>query len=156
MSREASSESHSNTSKQAPKRGRESSADDDSNVVEFFDRLGAALTNGDARAIASAWGAPALVVDDGGVVAVRSVEEVEKFFAGARAQYADRGITATRAEIVRVTWVGARVALAEVRWPMLDRDNREVGEERSTYTLRSNDEGELEIRVALSHAVPTH
>jgi ketosteroid isomerase-like protein len=127
-------------------------ADDDAQVIEFFERLGAALSQGDARAIASAWAAPALVVDDAGVVPVHSVDEVEKFFAGARAQYEDRGIAATRAEIVRVTWVGKRTALAEVRWPLLDKKNAEVGEERSTYTLRANDAGELKIRVALSHA----
>jgi hypothetical protein len=140
----------------APSPDRKSFAGDNSNVIEFFNRLAAALSTGDARAVASAWAAPALVVDDGGVVAVSSVEEVERFFAGAKAQYAERRIAATRAEIVYVNWVGERTALAQVRWPMLDQRNREVGEERSTYTLRVNDAGELEIRVAISHASRPH
>jgi uncharacterized protein YfiM (DUF2279 family) len=151
MSRHASTETQGTAASQ-----EHELADDDAKVIGFFDRLGAALSKGDARAIASAWAAPALVVDDAGVVAVRSVDEVEKFFAGAHAQYAERGVAATRAEIVRVSWVGQRTALAEVRWPMLDRENREVGEERSTYTLRANDAGELQIRVALSHSTQTH
>jgi hypothetical protein len=43
--------------------------------------------------------------------------------------------------------VALRTAIAEVRWPMLDDQNREICDERSTYTLRTNDDGELEIRV---------
>jgi hypothetical protein len=73
-----------------------------------------------------------------------------------KAGYAERGIAATRAEIVRVDWVGERTALARVRWPMLDERNREVGEERATYTLRVDDAGKLEIRVAVSHASRAH
>jgi hypothetical protein len=135
---------------------REPAADDDSVLIDFFDRLGVALSSGDAATIAASWDAPALVVGDGGVHAVGSTKEVESFFSGAREQYTARGIMATRAEIVRVSWVGTRTALAEVRWPLLDEKNRELGEERTTYTLRTDDSGELKIRVALTHTPVTH
>ena len=123
----------------------------DAALVDFFDRLASALGRGDAASIAAAWEAPALVVSDGGVHLVASRGEVESFFAGARDQYISRGIAATRAEIVRVSWLGERTALAEVRWPQLDEKGRELGDERTTYTLRINDAGELQIRAAIAH-----
>lgn len=140
---------------QAPGARMSSESDDDA-LVELFDRIASALSTGDAASIAAAWEAPALVVGDGGVHAVKSSAEVESFFSGARGQYTSRGISATRAEIVRVSWVGARTAIAEVRWPLLDEKNRELGEERTTYTLRAGDDGELKIRVAVTHAPLTH
>jgi hypothetical protein len=136
---------------------RDGTFDDDSRLIDFFDRLGTALSTGDASAVAAAWAAPALVLGPEGFVhAVSSRDEVEAFFAGAREQYAARGISSTRAEIVRVNWVSPRTAFAEVRWPMLDANQRELGEERTTYTLQTNEDGELEIRVAVAHAEPTH
>lgn len=41
--------------------------------------------------------------------------------------------------------------MVEVRWPYLDADGEERGEETSTYTLRRNDRGELRLRVAVMH-----
>lgn len=131
-------------------------SDDDAALVELFDRLGVALSAGDAASIASAWGAPALVVGDEGIHAVQSREQVQAFFAGAREQYTSRGITTTRAEIARVSWLGARTAVAEVRWPLLDEKGRELGEERTTYTLRSGENGALQIHVAVIHAPAKH
>jgi hypothetical protein len=130
--------------------------DEDAALVELFERIASALSSGDAESIAAAWEAPALVVGDGGIHAVKSSAEVASFFAGARDQYTSRGISATRAEIARVSWVGARTAIAEVRWPLLDEKNRELGEERTTYTLRTGDDGELKIRVAVAHTPVTH
>ena len=145
------------TSASAARAARGGTFDDDSLLIDFFDRLGTALSSGDASAVADSWQAPALVVGQEGIVhAVSSRAEVEAFFAAAREQYTARGISSTRAEIVRVNWVSPRTAFAELRWPMLDAKQREVGEERATYTLQTNDDGELKIRVAVSHAEPTH
>lgn len=140
----------------AARRPSERAFDEDSVLIDLFERLAVALSTGDARTVAALWEAPALVVGHGAVIAVSSVSEVETFFASAREQYTSRGICATRAEIVRVQWVGLRTAIAEVRWPMLDEQNREVGDERSTYTLRANDDGELKIRVTVAHTEPSH
>ncbi len=130
--------------------------DQDEAMLQLFDGIAVALNSGDAAAIASAWETPALVVGDSGIHAVRARAEVESFFAGAREQYTSRGITATRAEIVRVSWVGSRTAIAEVRWPLLDERNRELGEERTTYTLRLNESGEPKIHAAVTHTPATH
>ncbi|MFY0532382.1 hypothetical protein [Nannocystis pusilla] len=83
--------------------------------------------------------------------AVARREEIERFFAGARAQYLERGVTMTRPEVESREWVGDRVVLVRVAWPYIDRDGREVGLERSTYALRRDDSGALRIRVVMPH-----
>ena len=117
----------------------------------YFDRLARALTAGDGRAISTMWEVPALVIGDQEVHAVGTQKEVEQFFAGAKDQYNQRGITDTRAEISKIEWLTERIALVTVRWPYLDRAGEERGEETSTYTLRRNDAGELKLRVAAMH-----
>jgi len=120
-------------------------------VQDFLDRMAKAITSGDIPAIVSLWQVPALVLDDADVKAVNSNREIERFFAGARQQYNARGIMDTRAEIMNLHWPNERIAIVEVRWPYLDAQGREVGEETSTYTLRRDDEGELRLRVAVMH-----
>jgi hypothetical protein len=41
------------------------------------------------------------------------------------------------------------VFLVDVRWPYLDAGGNEKGEESSTYTLRTDDTGELKLHVAV-------
>lgn len=41
------------------------------------------------------------------------------------------------------------MALVEVRWPYLDGQGNEVGEEVSTYALRRDETGALKVQVAL-------
>jgi hypothetical protein len=45
------------------------------------------------------------------------------------------------------------LALVEVRWPYLDGQGNEVGEEVSTYVLRRDDTGALKVQVALMQGV---
>lgn len=116
-------------------------------VQEFLDTFATALTAGDARTIAGLWEVPALVLSDGEVHAVGTLEEVEKFFGGAKEQYNQRGITGTRAEIQRLDWPTERIAVADVRWPWLDAGGQEKGEESSSYTFRRDDDGALKLRV---------
>jgi hypothetical protein len=125
----------------------------DSSVQDFLDRMGRALTAGDGKTIATMWGIPALVIGDAMVMAVTTAAEVEQFFGGAKDQYNERGITDTRAEILRLEWVTDRIVVVDVRWPYLDAQGREVGAESSTYTLRRDDRGKLELRVALMRGV---
>jgi hypothetical protein len=130
---------------------------DDTNVQPFLDRYARALMAGDAATIASMWEAPAQVVADQSVRAVATADEVQTFFAGAFAQYTDRGITGTRADIVWLDQATERVAIVQVRWPHLDKDGKEVGEEVSTYTLRRADSGDFKIRCVVMHgAAGTH
>jgi hypothetical protein len=125
--------------------------DDESDVQEFLDRFARALIAGDGRTVASLWETPALVVGDEMLQAVQSAAELETFFGGAKAQYNQRGIVDTRANIVRLSWATPRIAIAQVRWPYLNPRGEEVGEETSTYTLRRDPSGTLKICAAVMH-----
>lgn len=128
---------------------------DEAMVQEFLDGFAHAITAGDTRAIAAMWEAPALVLSDPEVHAVGSLGELEGFFSGNKARYNSRGITDTRADIVRLHWVTQRMVIVEVRWPHLDSQGDEVGEETSTYTLRRDGSGKLKLRVAVMHGAST-
>jgi ketosteroid isomerase-like protein len=122
----------------------------DRSIQEFLDRYATALSAGDGKAIAALWEMPALVVDDHGVIPVGKAEEVEQFFTAAHADYNQRGITSTRAEIVRLEWPTDRIAQVDVRWIMLDASGHERGDESTTYTLRRDDAGNLRLRCAVT------
>jgi hypothetical protein len=126
-------------------------ARDDTNVQPFLDRYARALVAGDAATVGSMWEIPALVVADQSVRAIGAAAEVEAFFGGAAAQYIARGITGTRADIVWFDQATDRVVIAQVRWPHLDKDGKELGEEVSTYTLRRGDSGDFKIRAVVMH-----
>ena len=131
-----------------PARGRPTG---DADVQATLDGLAQALTSGDGAAAGGAWQAPALVLGDAHELAVSKPQEFEQFFGGARAQYNERGVTDTRADVQRLEWLTGRIALATVRWPHLDAQGREVGSETSTYVLRRDDDGALKLRVAIMH-----
>ena len=137
-----------NTRESAP---RESGRDRRDEVQHFLDRMGRGVTSGDGRAVAAMWELPALVLGDDQAMSIATSREVEQFFGGAKEQYNSRGITDTRAEIIRLEWATSRIAIVQVRWPYLDAQGGFHGEERSTYTLRRNDAGDLKLRVAVMH-----
>jgi hypothetical protein len=120
-------------------------------VQQLLDRMARAVTGGDGLAMAGMWETPALVLGNDQVMAVSSPQEIEQFFGGAKEQYNQRGITDTRAEIVRLHWPTDRIAIVEVRWPYLDARGAARGYETSTYTLRRADTGDLKLRVAVMH-----
>ena len=126
---------------------------DDTEVQPFLDRYARALIAGDAATIAQMWETPALVVADQSVKVVASGAEVETFFTGAAEQYTARGITATRADIVWFDQATDRAVLVQVRWPHLDKEGKELGEEVTTYTLRRADSGDFKIRAVVMHGV---
>jgi ketosteroid isomerase-like protein len=115
-------------------------------VQSFLDRFARAVTAGDAKAIAPMWDLPAMVLGDDMAQEVESREQVEQFFGGAKAQYNQRGIVDTRAEIISLEWPTEKICLVEVRWPYLDAQDEEIGEESSIYILRRDDGGELKLR----------
>lgn len=124
---------------------------DDLGVQAYLDAFGAAVTAGDGKTIAKMWDVPAFVIGDEMVKVISDSAEIEHFFGGARAQYNDRGVTDTRADIVRVDEISDRIVSVRVRWPHLNAQGLEVGAETSTYTLRRDDDGEWKLRVAIMH-----
>jgi hypothetical protein len=123
----------------------------DADLQAFLDAFARFLTAGQGDRIAQMWDYPALVVADKSLMAVSNAAETATFFGSAKEQYNERGIADTRAEIQNTTWLTDRIVSATVRWPWLDGDDNEVGEETSTYTLRRNDDGELRLCVVVMH-----
>ena len=138
-------------------RAQDRDLDDDGDVKQLLEQFARALTSGDGRAIARLWDVPALVIGDEAVHSVASREEVERFFSGAKDQYNEMGIVDTRPDIKRLDWVTDKIAMVRVRWPWVDGQGRESGEETSTYVLRREDDGGLKIRAVIMHgAAPRH
>ena len=124
---------------------------DDRQVLTLLEALGRAVTTGNGEGAAECWAVPAFVVGDGHEKAVGSLDEVAAFFAAAREQYNAQGVGDTRPEVQALQWITDRLALVEVRWPWLDAQGEEAGDETSTYLLKRDDTGELKLRVAIMH-----
>lgn len=126
-------------------------ADAVSPIQSLLDAMARALTEGRGSDVAKAWETPAYVVSDEGVHPIGSAKEIADFFGGARAQYDERGITGTYAQIENERWLTERIVEVDVRWPYLDDRNEEIGHEISTYVLRRDDFGAMRIRCAIMH-----
>jgi hypothetical protein len=120
----------------------------DEDLRAFLEEYGRALSRCDLPAIAAAWECPALVLDDQGVIAVDSTEQIENFFAAASQLYRDQGIVSTSPEISRVEWVSELIAEVRVRWLRWAAEERR-GVELSQYTVRLDADRRPRIRVAL-------
>ena len=116
-------------------------------VQDYLDRFATAMTSGDAKTVASLWGVPAFVIGQNEARVVQSEAEVEEFFAGAKDMYNQRGIMDTRAEILDLDWLSENLMIVTVRWPYLDQNEKEVGEESSSYTLLRGEDGGFKVRV---------
>ena len=120
---------------------------DRASVQEYLDRFATAMTSGDTKTIAKLWGVPAFVVGKNEARVVQSEAEVEQFFGGAKDMYNERGIMDTRAEIMDLDWIDEDLVIATVRWPYLDQNEKELGEETSSYTLLRGEDGSFKVRV---------
>jgi uncharacterized protein (TIGR02246 family) len=129
----------------------EGRARDDAAVRALLERMARALTSGDARAVASLWAAPALIIGPDGTQAVGAIEELAEILGGAKDQYNARGVVDTRPDVVSLRWATDSIAIVEVRWPWLDEHRNEVGEEVSTYTITREGVEGLKLRVAVMH-----
>lgn len=126
---------------------RSSEAREQASVQLYLDRFAEAMTSGDTKTMAKLWGVPAFVIGTHEARVVQSEDEVEQLFAGAKDMYNERGIFATRAEILDLDWVGEDLVIATVRWPYLDLNDRVHGEESSSYTLLRGEDGSFKVRV---------
>jgi len=120
-------------------------------ILEMLNRLGTALSAGDAAAVAECWDIPALVLSDDGARPVSARGEIEAFFASAIERYRSRGITSTKATLERVDHLSKVITAIDVLWPGFDSSGSPKGSvERSHYLLRSCADGRPRIRVALT------
>jgi hypothetical protein len=116
-------------------------------VQDYLDRFCDAMTSGDTKTVAALWAIPAFVVDKKDARVISDSAEVEKFFSGAPEMYAQRGIEDTRAEILALDVIDETLVIVTVRWPYINDEGEEVGEETSTYTLKADDSGEFKMCV---------
>jgi hypothetical protein len=121
----------------------------DPGIQETLDALCAAMTSGNGQACAALWLTPAYFIGDDMCKVVTEPAALAAWFGGAKATYAARGITDTRAEIERIEWLTGRLVLVSTRFPYLDAEGEEHGDERSTYTLRREDDGRFKLCVAM-------
>lgn len=122
-------------------------------VQSLLDKVARAITSGDGAAMAQLWELPAFVLGDDAAEALSDPDKVASLFGSARQQYNARGITSTRADIQDLEKVGERLVIATVRWPYLDATGKQVGAEKSDYTLRRDDGGDLKIRFVMYRGV---
>jgi hypothetical protein len=119
-------------------------------VEAMLERLGRALSDGDAKSIPSCWQVPAFVLSDEGARCVNAPDEIETFFRQAIGWYRNQGLVATRARLIALQQLSPRLASADVRWTAFDAEGRERTHETSRYLLRLDDDGEPRIQVAVS------
>lgn len=105
------------------------------NVTAFLKRYAAALSEGDLKAISSAWHTPSLVVDQRGAIAVSKAKQVEAFFKQAVAAYHKSGIAAVKLETADVTRLSKGVATATVTWRQIRSDGKKGQADRSFYVI---------------------
>jgi hypothetical protein len=121
----------------------------DDEIRSLLQAYGRALSEGNLRAVSAAWDVPALVLSDEGAVEVQSGKQIEEFFGGARRQYLERGIIATKPEIAKVDWLSEKMVQVRTRWLQLTANNERKGEELSLYVLRRDDQDNWRVRVAI-------
>jgi hypothetical protein len=119
-------------------------------IRRALQQVGAALSDGDARAVAQAWQLPGLVLADAGTRAIADAAEVEAFFAQAIAWYRSQGTVATRPEIQSIEPLSDKLAAVDVRWPGFNAAGREISTDTSHYIMQVGTDGEARICVALS------
>lgn len=127
-----------------------SSPCDQDAIKEFLEAYGQALSTGDLAGIVRCWAVPALVLSDQGVRLVLAATEIEEFFGQAVAWYHAQGMAETRPDQVRVEALGERLCSVDVTWASLDGAGAERSRESSRYILLLSEDGQPQIRVAIS------
>lgn len=124
-------------------------------VQEVLDQIAVAITAGDGDAVAALWETPGFIIGPTMDMVLADDAAIAKLFASGREQYAAMGVVDTRAEILDLEWIGPdrKLCVVKVVWPYLDASGREVGAERSDYTLRRDESGALKVREILMRGV---
>jgi hypothetical protein len=125
-------------------------------ITQALERIGTALSNGDAHALAEAYAVPALVLSETDARAVNNKEEVESFFTDSIKWYRERGIVSTKPEVEAIEHLSEHLASVDVRWPGFDAEGNERTSEGSHYMMQLGADGRALIRVAaaMAEAVP--
>ena len=122
-----------------------------SNLTDFFDRYGSALTSGDVSAIANCYALPGMVVADTYSFTFASPAAVALSFLGAAPAYSEQQIVAAHAQLRDVQWLSDALAMVAVEWEYLDSQGNAVPGESYRYLIRSDNSGHRITTVIATH-----
>ena len=120
-------------------------------LTEFFDRYGAALTSGDIMAVARCYALPGMVVADAYSFTFTSPAAVALSFLGAAPAYEEQQIVAAHAQLLDVQRISTRLSMVAVLWEYLDSSGNAVPGESYRYLLRADPEGPRITTVIATH-----
>ena len=119
----------------------------DSLIFNFFLAFGEAISAGNIENIKKCWAFPSYILGDLTVNTINTSEDLEKFFSTTKKDYTIRGIKEARPEIIRTQWLTDQIAVVLVRWPFVNKNGNEFGEESSYYTLKLDKNAKLKIHM---------
>lgn len=114
-------------------------------VFDFFFTLGEALSAGNLDIIKKYWAIPSYILSDRLTALMSSSEDLEKYYSAKKKEYTKRTISTARSEILRVQWMTDQIIVVHVKWSLLDKSAKEIGEESALYTLKSDQNAKLKI-----------
>ena len=120
-------------------------------LTDFFDRYGSALTTGDVSAIANCYALPGMVVADSYSFTFTSPAAVALSFLGAAPAYREQQIVAAHAQLRDVQWLSDALAMVAVEWEYLDSRGNAVPGESYRYLIRSDADGHRITTVIATH-----
>ncbi|MGX6607830.1 hypothetical protein ACWKSP_37750 [Micromonosporaceae bacterium Da 78-11] len=120
-------------------------------LTEFFDRYGAALTTGDVSAVARCYALPGMVVADSYSFTFTSPAAVALSFLGAAPAYREQQIVAAHAQLLDVQRISDALAMVAVEWEYLDSSGNAVPGESYRYLLRADASGPRITTVIATH-----
>ncbi len=119
----------------------------DSDVVDFFNSLGAAVTTGNYEVLRKCWALPSYILSDHATQALTTFEDLEKFFTEIKRSFNTEGVAGVRPEVLGQQWLTDQILIVTLRWSQVDKNNHEVGEETAIYNLKADTNGKFKIHV---------
>ena len=119
----------------------------DTDVVDFFISLGAAVTTGNNEVLRKCWALPSYILSDHATRALTTFEDLEKFFTEVKRSFSTEGVVGVRPEILDQQWLTDQILIVTLRWSQVDKNNHEVGEESAIYNLKADANGKFKIHV---------
>jgi len=120
-------------------------------LTDFFDRYGAALTTGDVAAVARCYALPGMVVADTYSFTFTSPAAVALSLIGAAPEYREQRIVAAHAQLLDVQRISTALSMVAVQWEYLDSSGNAVPGESYRYLLRADADGPRITTVIATH-----
>lgn len=119
----------------------------DSDVIDFFISLGAAITAGNYEIIGKCWALPSYILSDHATRSLTSSDDLEKYFSEIKRSFITQGVAGVKPEILTEQWLTDQILIVTLRWSQLDKSSHEIGEETAIYNLKADTNGKLKIHV---------